>query len=518
LFTPVCVFVPANVDTLAAENEQLRNAVDTIKSHYEEVIAGLKTELRLKSLKLQKALQELYGSSSEKLPLDDKQLSLLVDCLGDRPVAAQEVIEEIHAPGQPKTKRASRQPLPEDIETIEVRIEPEEKVCPHCCKEKREMGCEVTEELDFIPAKLIKRRIVRTKLACSCGQGKVVIAPLPPRLIEKGRPGAGLLAQVVLSKYVDHLPLYRQQQMFARLNVNLARQTLSDWTEQAAFWLEAIYKGMREELLDGDYLQVDETPVRLMDPEIKGKTATGWLWVAARPGGDVLFRFDPQRNKAAAKELVGNFTGYLQRDGYGVYQSLVKDHAGLKPVGCWAHARRKFFEAVADHREEALWFLEKIRELYRLEKKARDECLSPADRMKLRKEQASPVLDAICQRLKTVHEGRALLPKSLLGQAVNYALNEWPVLTTYLENGTLEIDNNLCENSIRPTAIGKKNWLFLGHPDAAWKSAVIYSIVVSCQRRKINPWAYLKDVFTRIPAMKTSEVSQLLPANWKPAV
>lgn len=509
--------MPATLDTIAAENTPLRSAVDALKSHYEEIIAGLKIELRLEKLKLQKALRELYGSSSEKLPLDDKQLSLLADALGDKPAVVQEVIEEVDAQNQPRNKRTSRQPLPEDIETIEVRIEPEEKVCPHCGKEKCQIGCEVTEELDFIPAKLIKRQIMRPKLACPCGEAKVVIAPLPPRLIEKGRPGAGLLAQVVLSKYVDHLPLYRQQQMFARLNVNLPRQTLSDWTEQAAFWLKPIYNMLWEGLRAGDYLQVDETPVRLMDPEVKGKTATGWLWVAARPGADVIFRFDPHRNKAAAKELVGNFSGYLQRDGYGVYQALAKDNAALKPVGCWAHARRKFFEAVPDHRDEALWFLEKIRELYSLEKKARAETLSPTDRGKLRKEQAQPVLEIIQARLKTLSANHALLPKSLLGQAVNYALNEWPALTTYLENGALEIDNNLCENSIRPTALGKKNWLFLGHPDAAWKSAVIYSIVVSCHRRKINPWAYLKDVFTRLPAMKTSELHQLLPANWKPA-
>jgi hypothetical protein len=270
---------------------------------------------------------------------------------------------------------------------------------------------------------------------------------------------------------------------------------------------------MKRELLAGDYLQVDETPVKVMDPEVKGKCATGYLWVAGVPNGDVVFEFHPGRGKEFALALMGNFQGYLQRDGYSVYGALVKEKPAIIPVGCWSHARRKFVEAAELESSEALEIVNEIRKLYLIERHARDECLEPEQRWKLRQELAAPILQALRLRLETLRE--KCLPQSPLGKATGYALAEWKPLTRYLDDGRLEIDNNLTENAIRPSAVGKKNWLFIGHPEAGWRSAVIYSVIVSCRRHGIDPWEYLRDVLRRLPGMTNQQISEVVPARWR---
>jgi transposase len=314
---------------------------------------------------------------------------------------------------------------------------------------------------------------------------------------------------------VDHLPLYRQQQQMGRLGVHFPKSTLGDWVEQAAVLLQPIVREMKGQLLQGDYVQVDETPVRVQDPDVTGRCATGWLWVLGAPTGDVIFEFHPGRGKECARELLGRFQGYLQRDGYGVYGSLAKDNSQLISVGCWSHARRKFVEALEDQAQLATPAVNEIRKLYLVERHARDECLTPAQRQQLRQQSSAPVLTALKPLLESLLD--KVLPQSPVGKAAKYCLNEWAALNRYLEDGRLEIDNNLTENAIRPSAIGKKNWLFIGHPEAGWRSAVIYSIVVSCQRRGIEPWDYLRDVLARLPGLKQSELASVLPANWKPA-
>lgn len=460
--------------------------------------------------------QELYGPSSERQAderLSKEQILLSLFPPPAEPAATQQVLVRVEE--QDAEPRPRRQPAAKVLESVTERIEPQEKVCPHCGQAKCEIGCEKSERFEYVPAKVIRHEILRPKLACSCGEGGVSIAPLPPQVVAQGQAGASLVAQVILGKYADHLPLYRQQQQFARLGLNFPRQTLCNWVEKGAAWLQAIVREMKGELLAGDYLQVDETPVRVMDPEVKGHCATGYLWVAGVPGGDVIFEFHPGRGKEYAQQLMGDFQGYLQRDGYGVYSSLAKGDAGLLGVGCWAHARRKFVEALAERPKEAGVIVTELRKLYLIERHARDEGLAPEQRLRLRTELSAPILTALKPRLE------ALLPESLpqspLGKAIKYTLSEWEPLNRYLENGRLEIDNNLTENAIRPSAVGKKNWLFIGHPEAGWRSAVIYSVIVSCRRRGIEPWEYLRDVLQRLPGMKQSEVPTLLPRNWKPA-
>ncbi len=487
------------------------NSVDQAR----ELIAGLFNELEQARWRVAQLEKQLYGPSSERQAesnLSKEQILFSLFPSPSQPAATQEVV--LAPAPEREQERARRQPAAKVLETVTQRLEPEEKVCPHCGQEKCEIGCEKSERYEYIPPKIVRHEIIRPKLACPCGKAGVSIAPLPPTVVAQGQPGAGLVAHVLLSKFVDHLPLYRQQQQFARLGVNFAKSTLGDWVEQGAVWLQPIVREMKRQLLQGDYVQVDETPVRVQDPDLAGKCATGWLWVMGAPQADVIFEFHPGRGKEFAQQLLGGFKGYLQRDGYGVYGSLARANPQLIPVGCWAHARRKLVEALDEQPDQATPLVNEVRKLYIIEGRARDEGLNGQQRQHVRQQTSLPILTALQPMLQSVLD--RVLPQSPLGKAARYCLAEWEALNGYLTDGRLEIDNNLTENAIRPSAVGKKNWLFIGHPQAGWRSAVLYSIVVSCRRRGIEPWAYLRDVLSRLPAMKQSEIPCLLPANWKP--
>lgn len=464
--------------------------------------------------------KQLFGPTSDRAlsteTLSKEQILLsLFPPPAEPPATAEVAVAGLPTtPEQVTARKPARTPAARVLETVTERIEPKEKVCPHCGKAKCEIGCEKSERFEYIPAKIIRHEIVRPKLACPCGQGTVSIAPLPPTPVEKGYPGPGLIAQVMLAKYDDHLPLYRQEQQFARLGVNFPRQMLCDWVEAGARWLQPVVRQMKAELLAGDYLQVDETPVKVMDPEVKGKCATGYLWLAGQPGGDVIFEFHPGRGKEHAQALLGDFRGYLQRDGYGVYGALARERPELIPCGCMAHFRRKLVEALDSQPKEAEWLVVEVRKLYLIERHARDQGMTAEQRYVLRQQLAPPILSGIKTRLDALRP--TLLPQSPLGKAVSYGLSEWEPLNRYLKEGRLEIDNNLTENALRPSCLGKKNYLFFGHPDAGWRSAAIYSVIVSCRRRRIDPWEYLRDLMQRLPAATNHEIPQLVPARWKP--
>ena len=489
------------------------------------LIAQLHNELRISKLQIEKLLLDLYGRKSEKMNWDDAQLQLLADSAFPTPLPATfEVLlsedekELLGGKRSPEVKRHPvRQPAPEHLSVEEVRIEvaAEEKQCECCGRERSQIGEDVSEEIEFIPARFVRRRYVRPKLACSHCRNKVVQAPAPPRLIEKGKPGPGLLAHVVLSKYMDHLPLYRQEQIALRSGVHLPRQTLVGWIEQAAFSLQPVYEAMKQELFCGDFLQVDETPVKVLDPDQPGKAAQAYLWVYARPGDNVLFEYADGRSHAVPKAMLEGFSGTIQADGYSAYETLMKGREDLKRIGCWAHVRRKFVDAAGDDKAKALWFLREIRELYAIEAEARQQGLAPPERLQLRQLKAPPILERIKARLDEL--APTVLPKSPLGKAIRYALNEWPALLPYVHDGQFEIDNNLCENAIRPAALGRKNWLFIGHPQAGWRSAVIYSLALSCKRHGINPSAYFTDLFRTLPTATNHSVHQLTPKRWKDA-
>ena len=491
------------------------------------LLGVLSAEKRHLELRVQALERQLFGPRSEKLNLEDHQLPLLDEVFKNPvPAATTDVVVNVAPVDPPSDKpergKPVRRPLPEHLEVVEERLEPASRACGRCGREQCLVREECTERLDLIPAKLIRRRTVRPVYACgSCKDQSPVQAPMPPQVIEKGLCGPGLLAHVVLSKYIDHRPLYRVQQELGRHGVEVTRSTLADWVSAAAGALEPLQQRLRQDLVAGSYLQVDETPVKVMDPEVRGRTASGWLWVYARPGGGVVFDFQTGRGREGPDAMLKDFRGTFQSDGYGLYESLERERPDLRRVGCWAHARRKFHEALDDDATRSREFLVLIGMLYGIEREAREQSMTPEARKALRMEKAPGVLARLRQRLEELEPGKATSPvllKSPLGKAIRYVLGQWEALVRYLEDGRYEIDNNLVENSIRPTAVGKKNWLFIGHPDAGWRSAVIYSLLITARRRGLDPAKWLEDVLRRIPTATVANLHELLPGNWKPAV
>jgi len=407
-----------------------------------------------------------------------------------------------------------RHPLPVELETETVTIEPDLSPCPCCGKMPGRIGEEVTEEIDIVPARLIRRRTVRPKYACNCGEAGVTIAPLPPRLIPQSKMGLGLAVHIVLARFDDHLSYYRLEQQFReRHHIDIPRQQMVQWVEYIATWLQPLAERMWQAMQAGGYLQVDETPVNVLDPEVRGKVARGYLWFYAVPGGDVMLEFDSSRGLEPVRRRLADFAGTIQTDAYEVYEALQRRQPAIERIGCLAHARRYMYKALLENFTDAVWFIAQMRSLYRIEDQIRG--LSPDQRHTQRQQQAPAIWNALKSRANELQ--RTLLPKSTLGKAVNYFLNEYDALTGYMRDGRFEIDNNLVENAIRPTAVGRKRWLFIGHPDAGWRSAVIYSILLSCRRRGINPQDYLTDILRRLPTQKINQIDSLLPANWKPA-
>jgi transposase len=498
----------------------LRQRLQTQQQDYEQRLA----EARAQIAELQR---QLFGPKADRLTQEqEEQLKRLLE---DAEAAAEQLEAESSSvlrdeadssdsekgrkTKSGKRQRRHRHPLPENMETETVILEPELKPCACCQQMPVKIGEEVSEEIDLIPARLIRRRTVRPKYACRCGEAGVAIAPLPPRLIPQSRLGLGLAAHIVLARYDDHLSFYWLEQQFReRYGVVIPRQQIGQWVEHIATHLRPIYEGMWQAMLAGGYLQVDETPVKVLDPEVKRKAARGYLWFYAVPGGDVVLEFDRSRGQDPVRRRLLDFTGTIQTDAYEVYLAVKRQQPTIERIGCLAHARRHIYQAVRENLVEAVWFITRIRQLYRIEDRLRR--LPAAERHARRLIEAPEIWSAMKTRAEELTP--QLLPKSTLGKALHYFLNEYDALTGYLRNGRLEIDNNLIENSIRPTVVGRKRWLFLGHPEAAWRSAVIYSVLISCRRRGINTLDYLTDVLHQAPGLKTNQFAHLLPGNWKP--
>jgi len=380
------------------------------------------------------------------------------------------------------------------------------------------IGEEETFEVDIDPPKLFKRRFLFPKYRHRLNRLRApVLAPAPKRAVPGGYASAGLVAWIVLSKYVDHLPLCRQEKMSPRWGARLSRKSMVEWVRLAAEWLEILYKLMHRKLLDGGYVQADETPIRCRDPDHpRGKTFQGYLWVISRPGGDVLFEWKQSRRHGELSSLLQGYQGLLQADGYEAYASWEQKHDGVTLFGCWAHCRRKFVEALEESPQPAHFILRLISQLYTREKQWDQAGVGPRYRTHLRQRDFPMTLGLLEKAAKKL--ARRARPTSALGKACKYLLNQWDLLVRIRDHGhgRVRLDNNLVENAIRPSAIGKRNWLFIGHPDAGQRSAIIYSIVVSCQRHQVDPCLYLRDVLTRLPAMSNQEdLTPLLPENWK---
>ena len=464
--------------------------------------------------KVQFLMKRLFGRSSEKL--DPAQLQLMLDMLGGSGEPPDDDPPPPPPASKPRARRARKPRIPEHLPTEDVIIEPDEVKENPSAYER--IGEEVAQELDVVPARYFRRRIIRPKYKKKAARTQVpLIAPLPPRLVDGGYASAGLLADIVVNKYLYHLPLYRQEQMFARHQIDLSRKTMADWVEATANWLCPIYDRIRAELQRSGYLQADETPVRYNLAE-GGGSGQGYFWVYHHPpppglnGGNILFEWHTSRAGACMKDMLDTFHGTVQCDAYVGYGSFAKGRDQLTLAGCWAHARRYFFEARDEKPALADWFLHQIQLLYRVERELRENTCGPQGRMARRSSESGMILRRIQRVLD--RKCRQPLPGSRIGKAMAYALSHWTLLMRYVEDGRLEIDNNRVENAIRPTAVGKKNWLFIGHPDAGQRSAIIYTILATCRTHGIDPWEYLHDVLSRLPAMKNWEVDQLTPSNW----
>jgi len=479
----------------------------------------MRVENKLLREKIDALLRKLFGASSEQLV--PGQLLLMLQGL-DGPGKAPEPVEA-EAPRRstvPSPPRVRAPRIPEHLPVVEELIDPEPvRACPQAW---RCIGEEVTEQLDYEPARFFKRRLVRRKYARHDQPfAAPIIAPLRT-LQDRCLAAPGLIAAIIVGKYVDHLPLYRQEQIFAtRYQIQLPRQTMVQWMGLAADWLRPIYEHIRTGVLGGGYVQIDETPIEYLVPG-NGETKLGYLWTCSRPGGDAFFLWQTSRAADCLERIMPpQWHGTLQSDGYRAYPAFVRGHnarAGGEAItlaGCWAHTRRPLWEARDSAPRTVGWLLRQIAHLYRIEEQLRISRAGPALRQAVRAAQSATIvrrLHAAFRRIRARY-----LPQSALGRAITYALDQWPALERFLQDGRLEIDSNLCENAIRPTALGKKNWLFIGAADAGQRGAILYTIVESCRRRGLDPLAYLRDVLTRLPKMLITEVADITPEAWDKA-
>ena len=489
-----------------------------------EVIARLTEELKQSRLenqvlreKIDQLLKRLFGAQSEKL--DPAELQMLLKGIIEPPKSPEPVVAEdpqrSKVPSPPR--KASQPRIPANIEVVEeVIVPPEVQARP---QDWRCMGEEVTKQLDFEPGRFFQRRIVRRKyVRIDAPHLPPVIAPLQT-LQDRCSAAPGLIAAIIVGKFCDHLPLYRQEQILAtRYQVELPRQTMAQWMGLAAHWLKAIYDLIKDDVLGGGYVQVDETPIEYLAPG-HGSTKLGFLWVCKRPGGDAVFHWATSRSAETLESIFPkSWKGTVQCDGYAAYPCFArkrKKEAKVTLCGCLAHARRDIFEAGEGAPRTAGWLLRQIALLYEIEDALPRKRAGPRLWEAERRSRSAPILrrlHAAIVRLRPRY-----LPQSGMGKAFTYVLEQWPNLIRFLEDGRLEIDNNLVENAIRPTAIGKKNWLFFGAADAGQRGAILYTIVESCRRRGIDPYAYLRDVLTRLPKMQMKDVGILTPKAWQMA-
>lgn len=483
----------------------------------DEQLREAKARIAVLEAKIDLLVRRLFGAKSEKI--DPEQLLFMLQGLEEpgkapEPVAA-EAPRRSRAPSPPR-ERGPR--LPEHLPIVEEVIEPEPvKLAP---EQWRRIGEEVSERLDYEPARFLRRRIVRPKYVHRTELDPVpVIATLPDSLLERSHVTPGLLAHIVVSKYCDHLPLYRQESIYwSRHQVWLPRQTMAEWVELAAQWLKPIYDQIHREIFSRGYVQIDETPIRYLAPG-HGKTKLGYLWTSSDPAGDVVFHWQTSRAAACLESVVPfDFEGFIQADGYEAYDRFARQRAGrIRLAGCLAHVRRKFYDARDQAPKVAGWILHQIANLYRIEESLRKNRAGPALRHAQRACASAPILARLQRAFVRLKATGRYLPQSLMGKAVAYAIGQWPSLLVCLEDGRLELDNNRVENAIRPSAVGKKNWLFIGEAKAGDRSAIIYTIIEACRRRGIDPFAYLSEVFTRLPSMTNWQVPEITPAAWAKA-
>jgi transposase len=413
-------------------------------------------------------------------------------------------------PAKPKA-HPGRMKLPGHLRREVILLKPQSDVSG-----LRRMGEDITEILDYIPAELYVKQYIRPKYAAPLSEGgsTVLMAALPGRLLEKCLAGEGLLAQMIVDKYLDHLPIHRQLQRFERMGVTIAQSTSNDWFRMVLNHLHALYEAHKRITLATSYLGADETPIRVMDEDKKGTTHRGFYWVYYNSEQKlVLFDYRPGRGREGPDDMLKDFQGYLQTDGYSAYEDFDR-RPGITLLHCMAHARRKFHEALQNDPPRAAYALGLFQQLYAIERTIKDHAHTGDAVVQLRQQEALPIL----QTLKTwmVEEyPKLVVKKSPIAQAMAYFLPRWEKLCVYTKDARLNIDNNLVENAIRPIAVGRKNYLFAGSHEAAQRAAMIYSLLATCKLHNINPYYWLRDVLENMHRYTTENIEGLLPQNWK---
>jgi len=470
-------------------------------------------KLLFKYQDLQGQLSELqrliFGSKSERFIAcsDDTQLGLFQKQEADIDSVTTQDIQYTRDKPTPKNKPV-RHVLPAHLPRIEEVIEPDT-----IYDGAKKIGEEVTELLEYNPAQVYVRRIVRPKYVLPENNG-ITIAKLPTLPLAKSNAGASLLSHILVSKFVNHLPFYRQIQMFKRQQLVLSDATISGWFNAATDLIEPLYQTLEKQLLSSNYLQADESPIGVQDSHKKGKLHTGYHWVYHAPvEGLVLFKYDKSRSAKAPQRFLQKYTGTLQTDGYKVYQNL-QTQGSIKLLSCMAHARRYFEKALDNDKSRASYALKQIQRLYTIERKIKERTvIDTLTKKRYRDIVAKPILDQL--RIWLEENRYQVLPKSSIGKAIAYSLRLWKSLESYTQDGNYLIDNNLIENAIRPLALGRKNYLFAGSHKAAQKAAMMYSLFASCKINDVEPYAWLKDVLERIPDHKANKLAELLPHNYK---
>jgi transposase len=461
--------------------------------------------------------KQLFARKSERLA-DEKHP--LLPFPGDEPAppppphvdeAADEEFEEITY--KRKKRGASRisKDLPREVRTITL---PEgDRKCPCCNEVMCKIGEEVSERLDYTPAVLKVIETRREKYACKQHEESGVLTPpVPAHPIAKGMATAGLLAHVLVAKYKDHLPLYRQSCIFARHGAEVAESTLCDWVKDAAEMVDPVVAAMKTSVLASHVVQSDDTGITVLDRDAPNGSRHCFLWAYVGDRDEVVFDFTPGRGRDGPRTFLGDFRGCLQVDAYAGYDAVLKQNR-IADVGCWAHARRRFFKAIDGDRANAGAAIAMIRRIYEVEHEAKQHGLDADGRRELRQRVSKTVLDELKPWLEALRPH--VLPKSPMGDAIGYALRQWAPLTRYLDDGRLDIDNNRVERQMRTVAVGRKNWMFAGSAEGGRRAATIYSIICTCGLLGIEPWAYLKDVLQRLA--EGADPASLTPRLWTAA-
>jgi transposase len=489
-------------------------------SEQSKVIAARDSDILYRQAKIDKLTHELatlkrwkFGRSSEQL--NGVQISLLDEAIDADIAAIEEELKELTPLAKPQAaprQQPKRAALPAGLPRVEVHHEPDSTTCGCGCQLKR-IGQDVSEKLDYTPGVFTVEEHIRGKWVCDDCQ-TLTQAPVPAQIIDKGIPTAGLLAQVLVAKYSDHLPLYRQERIFGRAGVEIARSTLAQWVGICGVRLQPLVDALKTEVLSHSVLHADETPVAMLKPG-NGKTHRAYLWAYA-PGAfedlrAVIYDFCESRAGEHARTFLGKWKGSLVCDDYAGYKAGFV--SGITEAGCMAHSRRKFFDLhVSSKSEIAGQAVAYISQLYDIEREIKD--LKSDERLTMRQDRSKPL--AIKFHEWMLLQRRQILDGSATAKALDYSLKRWTALTQFLDNPQLPIDNNWIENQIRPIAIGRNNWMFAGSLRAGQRAAAVISLIQSAKLNGHDPYAYIKDVLTRLPTQKNSQIDQLLPHRWQP--